>query len=127
MRDKTLPGWQVATALTATKINKQGFGTYLAANYDELVDCPVEMGPFWSGSFVAGGIPHRFVVAGAPPSFDGDRLLADTQQICEAEIRFWHGADQSAPAANHRIKTTCSCSTPWTTAMAGWSTATRPR
>jgi predicted metalloprotease with PDZ domain len=31
-------------------------------------------------------------VAGAAASFDGDRLLADTQKICEAEIRFWHGS-----------------------------------
>jgi predicted metalloprotease with PDZ domain len=33
------------------------------------------------------------VVAGAPASFDGERLLADAQKICETEIRFWHGAD----------------------------------
>jgi len=84
-------GWSAATGLTPQKINAQGFGTYLAANYDELVDCPVEMGAFWSGSFKARGVPHRFVVAGAPASFDGERLLADTQKICEAEIRFWHG------------------------------------
>jgi len=92
LADKTLPGWQVATGLTPHKITKAGFGTYLAASYDELVDCPVEMGEFWSGSFVAGGIPHRFVVAGAPPSFNGARLLADAQAVCETEIRFWHGA-----------------------------------
>ncbi len=36
-------------------------------------------------------MPHRFVVAGAAPSFDGQRLLADTQKICETAIRFWHG------------------------------------
>jgi len=48
----------------SSKTTKGGFGTYLAANYDELVDAPIEMGKFWSGSFVAGGIPHRFVVAG---------------------------------------------------------------
>nr|WP_295785589.1 peptidase M61 [Rhodoferax sp.] len=83
--------WSVATGASAQKINRQGFGTYLCPDYDTLVDCPFEMGPFWSGSFVACGIPHRFVVAGAPPSFDGDKLLADTQAICEAEIRFWHG------------------------------------
>ena len=83
--------WSVATGLTATKINKQGFGTYRADHYDELVDCPVEMGAFWSGSFTAFGVPHRFVVAGALPSFDGARLLADTKKICEAEIQFWHG------------------------------------
>ncbi|MES2362698.1 MAG: peptidase M61 [Pseudomonadota bacterium] len=83
-------GWSVATGLSAQKISKQGFGSYIAADYDELVDCPVEMGTFWSGSFKACGVTHRFVVAGALPTFDGERLLADTQKICETEIRFWH-------------------------------------
>ncbi len=83
--------WRLATGLAPVKVNKAGFGSYRAANYDELADCPVEMGDFWSGSFVACGVAHRFVVAGAPPSFDGTRLLADTQKICETEIRFWHG------------------------------------
>lgn len=87
-------GWSVATGLAPLKINAQGFGRYAAADYDELVDCPVEMGAFWSGSFSACGVPHRFVVAGAAASFDGSRLLADTQKICEAEIRFWHGNEQ---------------------------------
>ncbi|HSN79310.1 MAG TPA: peptidase M61, partial [Rhodoferax sp.] len=89
---------QAATALSAQRITKRGFGNYLAANYDELVDSPVELGPFWRGEFVAAGIPHRFIVAGAPASFDGARLLADTQAICEAEIGFWHGRQpQQAP------------------------------
>jgi predicted metalloprotease with PDZ domain len=88
--------WQAATGLHPIKTDKKGFGLYQAAHYDQLVDCPVELGNFWSGSFVACGIPHRFVVAGALPSFDGDRLLADTQKICEAEIRFWHGAGKQA-------------------------------
>ena len=48
------------------------------------------MGAFWSAEFTAHGVPHRFVVAGAAPSFDGARLIADTQKICEAEIRLWH-------------------------------------
>jgi len=95
-----LADWQLATGLTPAKTTRNGFGTYLASDYGELVDCPVEMGPFWHGAFVAGGIPHRFVVAGAPPTFDGKQLLADTQRICEAEIQFWHGARSSkrAPA-----------------------------
>ena len=88
--------WQVATGLTPVKTDRQGFGTYVAANYDELVDCPVEMGAFWSGSFKACGIEHRFVVAGATPTFDGERLLRDSQKICETAIRFWHGKKQSA-------------------------------
>jgi predicted metalloprotease with PDZ domain len=88
--------WQVATGLTPVKTDRQGFGTYVAANYDELVDCPVEMGAFWSGSFKACGIEHRFVVAGATPAFDGERLLRDSQKICETAIRFWHGNKRSA-------------------------------
>lgn len=89
--DNTLPGWRVATGLATHKIDKRGFGRYDATNYDELVDCPVEMAEFWSGAFVAGGIEHRFIVAGAPPSFDGARLLEDSQAICETAIAFWHG------------------------------------
>ncbi|MBI2772801.1 MAG: M61 family metallopeptidase [Burkholderiales bacterium] len=87
---KAITGWQAATGLTPHRVNRQGFGTYLAADYDELADCPVELGLFWSGEFRAGGVAHRLVVAGAPESFDSARLLADTQRICETEIRFWH-------------------------------------
>ena len=86
------PSWQVATGLTAQRVDRRGFGVYRAADYDELADCPVEMGDFWSAEFSACGVVHRFVVAGALPSFDGERLLRDTQKICEAAIRFWHGA-----------------------------------
>ncbi len=97
---KALPGWSLATGLTPHKVSKSGFGTYRAESYDALVDAPVEMGAFWSGSFKACGVPHRFVVAGAAPSFDGDKLLADAQKICETHIRFWHGS-QKPPYKNY--------------------------
>ena len=97
---KALPGWSLVSGLTAHKVSKSGFGTYHADTYDALVDGPVEMGAFWSGSFKACGVPHRFVVAGAAPSFDGDKLLADAQKICEAHIRFWHGS-QKPPFKNY--------------------------
>ena len=87
-------GWLVATGLTPQAVDAQGCGSYVAADYDELVDCPVEFGLFWSGGFTACGVPHRFVVAGAAPGFDGERLLTDAQKICETEIRFWHGAEK---------------------------------
>jgi len=88
--DAVPSSWQVATGLAAIAVDRRGFGLYLARDYDELVDCPVELGNFWRGRFKAAGIPHEFIVAGAPPSFDGSRLLADTQRICETVIRFWH-------------------------------------
>ena len=102
---KNQADWQAATGLAPVKTDKRGFGLYQADNYDELADCPVEMGAFWRGSFTACGIPHHFVVSGALPSFDGERLLADTQKICEAAIRFWHGqgkqAGNKAPHQNY--------------------------
>ncbi|MDR7295835.1 putative metalloprotease with PDZ domain [Pelomonas aquatica] len=79
-------GWRVATAMCDRD------GVYEAADYDELLDHPFEIGAPWQGEFVAAGVPHRVVVAGAWPSFDGERLLADVQRICEAQIAFWGGA-----------------------------------
>ncbi len=83
--------WKVATGLTPVKVDRKGFGIYSAPNYDVLADTPVEMGAFWSGHFQAMGVEHQFVVAGAPPSFDGARLLKDAQAICETICSFWHG------------------------------------
>jgi predicted metalloprotease with PDZ domain len=83
-------GWHVATGLDAVEVDGRGFGRYRAHDYDSLVDHPFELGMFWSGEFTACGVPHRFVVAGALPSFDGEKLLSDVRKICETEIRFWH-------------------------------------
>ena len=88
--------WTVATALPVHKTTARGAGTYRAANYEELVDCPVEMGPLWSGEFKALGVRHRFVVHGAAPGLDGKRLLDDSRRICESVIRLWH-ADGAGP------------------------------
>lgn len=96
-RPPACPDWQAATGLVAQAIDAAGFGRYGASSYDELVDEPIELGPFWQGRFEACGVPHRFVVAGAPPSFDGQRLLDDTQAICEAAIRFWHEDTTQTP------------------------------
>ncbi len=91
--------WQVATGLDAVRTDARGFGHYLAPDYDALVDCPVEMGAFWSGAFSVHGVAHRMVVAGATSSFDGDKLLADTRRICEAAIRLWHAEPGSGRLA----------------------------
>ncbi len=93
--------WQVATAATPLKINKQGFGSYAFADYDELVDCPFELGTFWSDSFTVRGVKHRFVVAGATATFDGAKLLADTQKICATAIVFWHGKSSKPAFKNY--------------------------
>jgi len=88
-------GWDVATAMPPAPGG--GVHDFEAADYDELVDHPVELGRFWRGSFQAGGVPHELVVAGALPGFDGQRLLGDARRICAQQIAFWHGAAQTRP------------------------------
>ncbi|HJV63052.1 MAG TPA: PDZ domain-containing protein [Albitalea sp.] len=83
--------WEVATAMKPAKVDAAGRGRYQAADYDEFVDHPVELGNFWRGRFVAQGVPHEFVIAGTLPDFDGERLMADAQRVCETAIAFWHG------------------------------------
>ncbi|HWH82606.1 MAG TPA: PDZ domain-containing protein, partial [Burkholderiaceae bacterium] len=106
---RALPkGWQVATAMAPAETDAAGRGAYEAADYDELVDHPVELGRFWRGRFEAHGVPHDYVVSGALPDFDGERLLADAKRICETQIAFWHGvptrragAEATAPFARY--------------------------
>jgi len=93
-------GWQVATAMSRVR---GAANVFEAADYDELVDHPFELGTFWRGHFDAGGAPHEFVVAGAYDGFDGDRLLADTQRICETQIAFWHGRARARPPFAHYL------------------------
>jgi predicted metalloprotease with PDZ domain len=72
-------------------------GDYAFDDYDHLADTPFEIGNFWRGSFSVRGVLHEFVVSGAYDSFDGKRLLSDTQKIVEAEMAFWHGKDGKPP------------------------------
>jgi len=82
-------GWDVATSLDALP---GGSGhDFVAADYDALVDHPVELGRFVRTRFDVAGVAHELVVAGALPDFDGDRFAADVARICAAEVRFWHG------------------------------------
>jgi predicted metalloprotease with PDZ domain len=80
--------WRVATALAPGELDERGFGTYRAADYDELLDHPVEISDFESVEFEAGGVPHRLVIAGRFES-DLDRIAADLTQLCTAQIEFF--------------------------------------
>jgi len=92
-------GWRVATALPAVDVDSHGWGLYRSADYDELVDSPVEMGHFWRGAFCAAGVAHSLVVTGASAGFDHQRLLQDTRRICETAHNFWHGSGAHATPA----------------------------
>jgi predicted metalloprotease with PDZ domain len=80
--------WRVATALAPAATDGDGFGGYRAADYDELLDHPCEIGDFESVEFEAGGVPHRLVVAGRFES-DLDRVAADLGRLCATQIEFF--------------------------------------
>jgi predicted metalloprotease with PDZ domain len=77
--------WRVATTLPQTQGDALDFGTFQAKDYDELIDCPVEMGTFVHTRFEAGGIPHEIALTGVF-DVDLDRLCADFQAICEEHL-----------------------------------------
>ncbi|MEO6566878.1 MAG: PDZ domain-containing protein [Casimicrobiaceae bacterium] len=83
--------WQVATTLPLEGAKPRGFGTYRAANYDELIDHPVEMGVLATASFNAGGVPHDIAIAGRQHA-DLPRLARDFERICQWQINFFGGA-----------------------------------
>ncbi|WP_410498322.1 M61 family metallopeptidase [Chitinibacter sp. S2-10] len=81
-------GWKVATGLNAIQIDQAGFGSYQAKNYDELIDCPVEISDFAEITFEACGVPHRMVISGRHEA-DLSRLARDLKPICEYQIRLF--------------------------------------
>lgn len=60
--------------------------TFLADNYDELVDCPIEIGNHKEIKFVAAGIPHTIAMYGEG-NYNEDRLKKDLTKIVEELIR----------------------------------------
>jgi len=88
--------WRVATTLPRAGARPWGFGDYEAADYDELIDHPVEMGRFEVAGFDAGGARHEIVVTG---QHDGDlaRFARDLQPICAAQARLFEPRGGRAP------------------------------
>lgn len=80
--------WRVATSLPMEEVDDAGFGTYLAANYDELIDHPVEISNFELYTFEVNGIEHRLALSGKHNG-DIDQLTGDLQRICEEHIGFF--------------------------------------
>jgi predicted metalloprotease with PDZ domain len=92
-------GWQVATAMDFASQSEQGpFGdvrdTFIAANYDELIDDPIQMGHFEVREFRARGVPMRVVFASETGNIlcNMDRITADFQRIASVGIDLFGSA-----------------------------------
>jgi predicted metalloprotease with PDZ domain len=98
--------WRVTTALTpAAGTPTGGFGTYLADDYDELIDCPVEMGRFVSGRFAVEGVEHEIAVTGQVPRLDLARLTGDLARVCATHARLFEPRSRRPPFDSYRFLT----------------------
>ncbi len=104
------PTWRVTTTL-----RRDGAG-FLAADYDELIDSPVELGPTKPLEFVAAGKPHEVALWGEL-QLDERRLLNDLTRIIETEaalfeglpneryVFFLYGTDRGRGGLEHKAST----------------------
>ena len=77
--------WRVATAMKRKDAEQYDFGLYEAANYDELIDHPVEIGELSIAEFDANDIPHAIAIRG-DTRVDMARFCHDLQAICEQHM-----------------------------------------
>ncbi|MGY4633079.1 M61 family metallopeptidase [Thermostichus sp. OS-CIW-29] len=87
------PDWHIATSLrplTSPSEDPTSGQSFVAEDYDELVDSPVEVGPHRVQSFEVEGIPHYLVVWGSG-TLDVDRAVADAKAIVETTAAFFGG------------------------------------
>ncbi len=66
----------------STGLTKEN-GSYIADNYDQLVDSPIEMGNHQIYTFEATGVEHELAIFGAG-NYDVERLKMDITKIAEA-------------------------------------------
>lgn len=94
-----LKHFQLATGLASKSLVKGRF-TLKADHYDQLIDSPFELADQTRFSFETHGIEHEFVISG-PHNANIDRLKADIEKICAAEINMFG----SAPFKNYTFMT----------------------
>ena len=90
--DKFAKDWRVATSMRRDGAEPYGFGDYVADDYAELIDHPVEIGDLNIGEFEASGIPHAIAIRGQA-NVDMARLCHDLQTLCEQHLSFLGAPD----------------------------------
>jgi predicted metalloprotease with PDZ domain len=74
------PGWNVATPLEARS------DAYWAADYDRLVDSPVEISNFRQYDFKESGAQFRLIIDADPTDYDAAKIIANLRGIVVAAV-----------------------------------------
>ena len=93
--------WTVQTGLKPAKVDDQGYGFYLAKNYDDLLDHPVAMGEFQIAHWQSNGVSHAMAIQGCIHEVDLERLAKDLQAICTCTINLFEPKTKKAPFQNY--------------------------
>ena len=85
------PGWrQVVTPLPSTPISTgRGTHTFLAADYDTLVDSPIYAGNAEVHEMEVAGRKHLLVDEGGEGVWNGAKAIAGLEKLVAEEIAFW--------------------------------------
>ena len=81
------PGWQVITTLDSPREQEN---TFIAKDFDTLVDTPIEIGIHQLYEFEVLGKPHQLAIWGKGNA-DAKQIIADTQKIIEVEADLYGG------------------------------------
>ncbi len=110
-------GWSHWTGLESSGRNGN---LQLAADYDHLIDCPIECGPaadYHIGRFDVAGRHHRLVIWNPPAGVDWRRIERDVAAVCRTTVKVWgeapyehytfigHVADGHGGGLEHRNST----------------------
>jgi predicted metalloprotease with PDZ domain len=85
-------GWQAFLPLPVTE------NGWLARDFDQLIDSPIEAGPHPSTAFQVAGVPHRWVGMGGDLPLQDPAWLADVERVALACCRLM-GVERPASTA----------------------------
>ena len=75
-----------------------GEGGWLAGDFDQLIDSPLEAGPHACHAFTVAGVPHRWVGWGEDLVLSDPAWLADVERVCLACCRLMGVERPAAPS-----------------------------
>lgn len=83
------PSWSIATGLP--RVEGRGENIFRAKDFDQLVDCPVDVGVHERHEFVVENKPHAIVMWGSPNRCDREKLVRDVTKIVQTESAMFGG------------------------------------
>ncbi len=92
--------WQVATGMPrASGTQKYQFGSYVASDYHQFIDCPFEISQFDHIEFDVAGCTHHLILSGKHYA-DTKRVVKDLTKLCQHHINLFESEGALTPPFN---------------------------